>query len=179
MKPAHAKLAPTPLRRQTAGGYGSFAGTTQAGGKPPAPLPPPSCPQSYTIAPVRSVPPCWNGRACYRELPRIPILRRWVSKDHHVRLRLLVNEEHAPAKLVRCSPYAGLGAQILRSTIFEDLVCVGKLAGRECFTSARCHHDAHGGLGTSGPGNSPPTKVPPQRCLLRRPALPPGGRRSE
>src|SRR5215208_2157191 len=80
MKPAHAKLARTPLRRQTSGGYRSFAGTTQGGGKPPAPLPTPSCPQSYTIAPVRSVPTYWNGRACYHQLPRIPILGNSVNK---------------------------------------------------------------------------------------------------
>src|SRR5215216_3178087 len=83
------------------------------------------------------------------ELPRIPILRRWVNKDHHVRLRLLVNDEHALAKLVRCSPYAALGVQILRSTLFELLVCRGKLAGRECFTSAGCHDDAHSGSSSS------------------------------
>ena len=77
------------------------------------------------------------------ELPRIPILRRWVNKDHHVRLRLLVNDEHALAKLVRCSPYAGLGAQILRSKLCELLVCDGKLAGRERLTSAGLHYDAH------------------------------------
>src|ERR671916_739168 len=80
MKPAHAKLARTPLRRQTAGGYRSFAGKTQGGGKPPAPLPTPSCPQSYTIAPVRSFPPCWNDRACYHHLLRILLPRTWVNK---------------------------------------------------------------------------------------------------
>src|SRR5918998_6454586 len=80
MKPAHAKLARTPLRRQTAGSYRSFAGTTQGGGKPPAPLPTPSCPQSYTIAPVRSVPTYWNGRACYHQLPRILIPRTSVNE---------------------------------------------------------------------------------------------------
>src|SRR5215208_5316814 len=50
-------------------------------------------------------------------LPRIPILRRWVNKDHQARLRLLVNDEHALAKLVRCGPYAGFGIQILWSTL--------------------------------------------------------------
>src|ERR687897_2480916 len=29
-------------------------------------------------------------------------LERWVNEDHHVLLRLLVNDELAPAKLVRC-----------------------------------------------------------------------------
>ena len=42
-----------------------------------------------------------GGGACNRELRRILILRRWVNKDHRVRLRLLVNDEHARAKLVR------------------------------------------------------------------------------
>jgi hypothetical protein len=32
-------------------------------------------------------------------------------------------------KLIRCSPEAGLGTQILRSTLFELLVCGSKLAG--------------------------------------------------
>ena len=77
------------------------------------------------------------------EVRRIPLLGTWVNKDHNVRLRLLVNEKHALAKLVRCSPEAGLGAQILRSTLFELLVCVGKLAGSERFTSTGIHYDAH------------------------------------
>src|SRR5215211_5166184 len=77
------------------------------------------------------------------ELRRIPILRRWVNKDHQARLRLLVNDEHALAKLVRCSPYAAFGVHILRSKLCELLVGGGKLAGRECFTSAGCHDDAH------------------------------------
>jgi hypothetical protein len=32
---------------------------------------------------------------------RIYLLRRWVNKDYNVCLRLLVNEEHTTAKLVR------------------------------------------------------------------------------
>ena len=30
------------------------------------------------------------------ELPRNPILRRWVNKDHQARLRFLVNDERSP-----------------------------------------------------------------------------------
>ena len=71
--------------------------------------------------------------------------RRWVNKDHHTRLGLLVDDEHARAKPVRCGPEAGLGAQVLRPTLFELLVCVGKLAGRERLTSAGCHDDARHG----------------------------------
>ena len=65
-----------------------------------------------------------------------------MSKDDYARLRFFVNEEHALAKPVRCGSEAGLGAHILRPTLFELLVCVGKLAGRECLTSAGCHYDA-------------------------------------
>jgi hypothetical protein len=66
-----------------------------------------------------------------------------VNKDHQARLRLLVDEELTLVKPVRCSSYAGLGVQILRPTLFEDLVCGGKFAGRERFTSAGCHYDAY------------------------------------
>jgi hypothetical protein len=68
---------------------------------------------------------------------------RWVNKDDHARLRFLVNEEHALAKPVRCSPEAGLGVHILRPTLFELLICGGNLAGRERFTSTGMHYDAH------------------------------------
>ena len=34
------------------------------------------------------------------ELPRIPLLRRWVNKGHQACLRLLVDEERALAKAV-------------------------------------------------------------------------------
>src|SRR5215217_2165866 len=61
------------------------------------------------------------------ELPRIPILGRWVNKDHHVRLRLLVNDEHVRDKLIRCGPDTGLGVQILRPTLFELLAKLLKL----------------------------------------------------
>jgi len=52
-----------------------------------------------------------------------------VNKDDYARLRFLVNEEHTGAKPVHGGHEAGLGVHILRPTIFEDLVCVGKLAG--------------------------------------------------
>jgi hypothetical protein len=73
------------------------------------------------------------------ELPRIPILGTWVHKDHQARLRLLVHEEHTLANPVRGGTEAGLGIQILCSTLFEDLVCGGKFAGGELLTSAWCH----------------------------------------
>src|SRR5215208_173655 len=76
-------------------------------------------------------------------LPRIPLLRCWVNKDNYARLRFLVNEEHPGTKPVRCGPEAGLGVHILRPTHFEELVCVGKLAGRERFTSTGIHYDVH------------------------------------
>jgi hypothetical protein len=57
--------------------------------------------------------PVLGGGACNRELPRILLLRRWVNKDDHARLRFLVNEEHAGPKPVRCGPEADLGVYIL------------------------------------------------------------------
>jgi hypothetical protein len=45
--------------------------------------------------------PVRGGGACNRELPRILILRPWVSKDDQARLSFLVNEEHALAKAAR------------------------------------------------------------------------------
>src|SRR5829696_2770113 len=77
------------------------------------------------------------------ELRRILLLRRWVNKDDHARLRFLVSEEHALAKPVRCSPEASLGVHILRPTLFELLICGGNLAGGERFTSTGIHYDAH------------------------------------
>src|SRR5215203_1866368 len=71
------------------------------------------------------------------------LVRGWVNKDHQVRLSLLVNEEHALAKPVRCGLDAGLVIQVLRPTRFEVLVCGGNLAGRERFTSTGIHYDAH------------------------------------
>ena len=59
-----------------------------------------------------------------------------MSKDDYARVRFFVNEEHPLAKPVRCGSEAALGVHILRPTLFELLVCVGKLAGRECLTSA-------------------------------------------
>jgi hypothetical protein len=59
------------------------------------------------------------------EVRRIDLLRRWVRKDHHVLLMLLVEEEHTLAKAVRCATEAGLCLHILRPTHFELLVCVG------------------------------------------------------
>src|SRR5215216_4037343 len=97
------------------------------------------------------------------ELLRTNLLRRRrVYKDHQVCPRLLVNEEHALAKPVRRGIDAGLGVQILRPTLFEVLVCVGKLTGREGFASAGFHYDAHNAssssrtnhLGTRGKGRS-------------------------
>jgi hypothetical protein len=79
----------------------------------------------------------------FYEVRRILLPLRWVKKDDHARLRFLVNEEHAGAKPVRCSPEAGLGVHILRPTLFELLVCGGKLAGRERFTSTGIHYDVH------------------------------------
>src|ERR671913_2116359 len=76
------------------------------------------------------------------EVRSIHLLRRWVNKDHYPRLRLLVDDKHTLAKPVRCGPETGLGVHILRPTLYELLVCVGKLAGRECLTSAGCHYDA-------------------------------------
>jgi hypothetical protein len=73
---------------------------------------------------------------------RIHLLRGRVNKDDYARLRFFVNEEHALAKPVRCGPEAGLGAHILRPTLFELLVCGGKLAGYESFTSTGIHYDA-------------------------------------
>src|SRR5215212_7218504 len=116
------------------------------------------------------------------EVRRITLLRGWVNKDHHARLRLLVNDEHAPAKLIRCSPEPALGAQILWSTLFELLICGGKLAGRELFTSAGCHYDAQSASSSStnqpsincglraakGKGNRPA-----RQSSLRRAPLPP------
>src|SRR5215217_4191894 len=61
-----------------------------------------------------------RGVACYRELPRIPLLRCWLTKDDFA-LRFLVNEEHALAEPVRCGPEASLGAHILRATLLYSL----------------------------------------------------------
>jgi hypothetical protein len=83
------------------------------------------------------------------ELRRIPLLRTRVNKDHQARLRLLVDEEHPLAKAVRLGTEAGLGVQILWSTLFEDLVCGAKLAERERFTSAGCDDDAHSASSSS------------------------------
>src|SRR5215204_6247134 len=83
------------------------------------------------------------------ELRRIPLLRTWVHKDHQARLRLLVDEEHTLANPVRCGGDAGIVIQILWSTLFEDLVCGGKFVGRELFTSAGCHDDAHSASSSS------------------------------
>jgi hypothetical protein len=66
-----------------------------------------------------------------------------VHKDHDTRLSLFVNEEHALANPIRRGLYTGFGVQILRPTLFEVLVCVGKLAGCERFTSAGFHYDAN------------------------------------
>ena len=66
-----------------------------------------------------------------------------MNKDDYARLRFLVNEEHPGTKPVRCGPEAGLGVHILRPTLFEVLVCGGKLAGRERFTSTGIHYDVH------------------------------------
>ena len=79
------------------------------------------------------------------EVLRIYLLRSWVSKDHYARLRFFVNEEHALAKAVRCGSETALGIHILRPTLFEVLVCVGKLAGSEPLTSAGIHYDARQG----------------------------------
>src|SRR5215207_9266741 len=73
------------------------------------------------------------------------LVRGWVNKDHQVRLSLLVNEKHTLAKAVRCGLDIGLGVQVLRPTLFEVLICVGKLTGGERFTIAGCHYDAHSG----------------------------------
>jgi hypothetical protein len=69
-------------------------------------------------------------------------LRIRVNKDHQARLSLLVDEERALAKAIRCGPYAALGIQILWSTLFEELVGGGEFAGGELLTSAGCHYDA-------------------------------------
>ena len=76
-------------------------------------------------------------------LRRIPLLRRWVNKDHQARLRLLVNDEHKLVNPVRCGLDPGLGVLMLRSVLCEVLIGGGKLAGRERLTSAGCDHDAH------------------------------------
>jgi len=68
-----------------------------------------------------------------------------VSKDDYGRLRFFVNEEHALAKAVRCGSETALGVHILRPTLFEVLVCVGKLAGSEPLTSAGCYDNARHG----------------------------------
>ena len=73
------------------------------------------------------------------------VLRTRVNKDYHVRLSLLVDDEHALAILVGCSSEAGLGVQILRSALLELLVGGGELAGRERFTSTGFYDDAHPG----------------------------------
>ena len=73
------------------------------------------------------------------------LLQGRVSKDDYTCPRFLVNEEHAGAKPVRCGPEAGLGVHILRPTLFEVLVCVGKLAGSEPLTSAGCYDNARHG----------------------------------
>src|SRR5215213_489164 len=73
---------------------------------------------------------------------RINLLRGGVDKDHHARLRILVNDEHALAIPVRCGLDTGLGVRILRPLLFEVLVGVGKLAGGERFTRAGLHYDA-------------------------------------
>src|SRR5215211_1952269 len=87
----------------------------------------------------------WGGEGgdCYCELPRIPIPRTSVNKYNQVRLRLLINEEHALAKAVRRGLDTGLGVPILRPTLYEDLVCTGKLARGERFASTGCDDDAH------------------------------------
>jgi hypothetical protein len=71
-------------------------------------------------------------------LRRISLPRTRVNKDHQTRLSLLVNEEYAGAKLVRCSPYAGLGVHILRPTLYELLAGGGKLAAREVSRALGC-----------------------------------------
>jgi hypothetical protein len=52
-----------------------------------------------------------------------------VNKDHYARFGLLVGDEHALAEPERRSLEPGIGLQILRPTLFELLVCGGKLAG--------------------------------------------------
>src|SRR5215211_1935174 len=93
------------------------------------------------------------GRCCVTEPPSRPalrldifieiLLRRWVKKDHHVHLRLLVSDEHAFAKLVRRGTEAGLGVLMLRSLLCELLIGGDKLAGGERFASHGCQYDVH------------------------------------
>jgi hypothetical protein len=90
-----------------------------------------------------------NGNGVMRNpalgLRRIHLLGTSVNKYHHARLSLLVNEEHALAKAVRCGLDTGLGVLLLRSVLCELLIGGDKLAGREHFTSAGCEDDAHSG----------------------------------
>ena len=64
-----------------------------------------------------------------------------MSKDDYARLRFFVNEEHALAKLVRRGLEAVSTFTYCGLTLFEVLVCVGKLAGRERFTSTGIHYE--------------------------------------
>jgi hypothetical protein len=52
-----------------------------------------------------------------------------VNKDHQACLTLLVDEEHALAKAVRCGLDSGLGVLMLRSVLCELLIGGDKLAG--------------------------------------------------
>jgi hypothetical protein len=74
-------------------------------------------------------------------LRRIYLRSTRVNKYNHARLSFLVNEEHALVKPVRRGLDTGLGVQMLRPKLSEVLVCVGKLARRERFTSAGCHYN--------------------------------------
>ena len=91
-------------------------------------------------------PPRCRSRTVLRHpfVRRFSPQRRCVNKEDRARLRLLVYEEPALAIPVRRGLDTVFGARMLRPTLFEVLVCGGKLAGRERFTSAGIHYDAHG-----------------------------------
>src|SRR5215207_84548 len=82
-------------------------------------------------------------------LGRIYLRSTRVNKYHYARLSLLVNEEYTLVKPVLRGLDTSLGVQMLRPTLFEELVCFGKLAGRERFPSAGCYYDAHNSSSSS------------------------------
>jgi hypothetical protein len=80
-------------------------------------------------APVRRGWPLLLRVVDSRRRCRTSLLRGWVDKDHHVRLILLVNDEHALAIAKRECLDTGLCVRISRPALCEVLVCGGKFTG--------------------------------------------------
>src|SRR5215217_6304962 len=100
----------------------------------------------------------------------MPILRRWVNKDHKAHLRLLVGEEHTLAKAVRCGLDPALAVLMLRSVLCVLLIGGDKLAGRERLTSAGCDDEAHSGSFFDEP--TPQVHKGKKKGQVLHPALP-------